>query len=274
MSEERRDGPERRRRMGPLGESDDETRRMSQEESQGTTRRAPAEPDQGKTRRIPWPSGDSNQEFDTAAREREKPTRVIRPSIGDTAEAPAYPRAYFEAAEEREMRLRDMYGGVDWLASFLGFIFAAVAGAVFSSIAGLVLVPLGFSLRIGGNLGTAEITGLVVVAILVFLTYFFGGYVAGRLARFDGGMNGMMAFVWSAVVSFIVIAVGPFLPGGGFETLRNFVQSTVLPGFNNLMEMGIVGLGIVVGVIVVALLGGFAGGRLGSRYHSQIDRTT
>lgn len=261
--------------MGPLGESDDETRRMPQEENPEATRRAPAEPDQGKTRRIPWPSEDSNQKFDTAAREQDKPTRVIRPSIGDTAEAPAYPRgAYFEAAEEREIRLRDMYGGVDWLASFLGFVFAAVAGAVFSSIAGLVLVPLGFSPRIGGGLGTAEITGLVVIAVLVFLTYFFGGYVAGRLARFDGGMNGMMAFVWSAVVSFIVIAVGPFLPGGGFETLRNFVQSTVLPGFNNLMGMGIVGLAIVVGVIVVALLGGFAGGRLGSRYHAQIDRTT
>src|ERR687894_282278 len=113
----------------------------------------------------------------------DKETRVIRtPGSGPTqGEAGPYPRGYFEAAEEREDRLRDMYGGVDWLASFLGFVFVLVAGALLSLVAGLVLVPLGISPDLAGaELGAAAITGLVLVAILVFLTYFFGGDVGGR----------------------------------------------------------------------------------------------
>ena len=49
-----------------------------------------------------------------------------------------------------------MYGGVDWLASFLGFVFAVVLASVFSTVAGLVLVPFGFPPEIsGGQIGAS-----------------------------------------------------------------------------------------------------------------------
>jgi hypothetical protein len=38
--------------------------------------------------------------------------------------------------------------------------------------------------------------------------------------------------------------------------------------------MGGTGIGIIAGAVVVALLGGYLGGRAGSRYHTEIDRTT
>jgi hypothetical protein len=171
-----------------------------------------------------------------------------------------------------------MYGGVDWLATFLGFVFAAVIGALFALIAGLVLAPLGFSLNLGGEIGAAVITGLVLVAVLIFLTYFFGGYVAGRLARFDGGRNGAMLVLWTLAVALLAALVGGifsnFLPVGISGGLRNFIQNDVLPAIGNLSQFGIIGVVIFVGALVVALLGGFLGGRLGSRYHAEIDRTT
>src|SRR5918995_5005294 len=135
MSERRSEGREERRRTGPLGD-EDETRQVPGEGDGAsyTTRRVPQEPSE------------------------DKETRVIRSSNRpDTVrDARPYPRGYFEAAEEREDRLRDMYGGVDWLASFLGFVFTLVLAALFSAIGGLVLIP--FCLRpdlAGGEIGAS-----------------------------------------------------------------------------------------------------------------------
>jgi hypothetical protein len=268
--------------MGPLGDNDEpETARQ---EPQGD---AGAEP----TRPVPAgqpPEGEGGSSRETermpqrpaAGEIEEKETRVIRtPPYGAQGDASTYPRGYFEAAEEREDRLRDMYGGVDWLASFLGFVFAIVAGLIFSLVAGLVLAPLGLSLNLGeGEIGAAAITGLVLVAILVFLTYFFGGYVAGRLARFDGGRNGAMLLLWTGVAVLVLALVNAvlssFLPSGIVEGIDNLVQNNVLSTIGGLSQLGIVGIVVLVAALLVALVGGFLGGRLGGRYHAEIDRTT
>ncbi len=276
MSDRPEDRPEDRRRTGPLGNDAEETRQAPPTENDPeATRQAPtqrpAEEGQSssETRRIP--QGTSQSE--------DKETRVIRtPGYSDTTgEAAPYPAGYFEAAEDREDRLRDMYGGVDWLASFLGFVFAVVAAAVFSLIAGLVLVPLGFPPDLGGaEIGAAVITGLVLLGLLVFLTFFLGGYVAGRLARFDGGRNGAMLLVWGFIaVLILALAAGVFsgfLPPGVSDSVGNLldgVSSTV----GDLAGAGAVGIAVAVGALLLALLGGFLGGRLGDRYHAEIDRS-
>ncbi|MDQ4126750.1 MAG: hypothetical protein M3151_02135 [Actinomycetota bacterium] len=272
MSERPEDRPEDRRRTGPLGDDAEETRTGPPAENDPeVTRRVPTQPDQAssETRRIP--QGTSQPE--------DKETRVIRTQgySDTTGEAAPYPPGYFEAAEDREDRLRDMYGGVDWLASFLGFVFAVVAAALFSLIAGLVLVPLGFPPALGGGeIGAAVITGLALLGLLIFLTFLFGGYVAGRLARFDGGRNGAMLLVWSFVaVLILTLAAGVFsgfLPPGlsdGVGNLLEGVSSTV----EDLASAGAVGIAVAIGALLLALLGGFLGGRLGSRYHVQIDRS-
>jgi hypothetical protein len=278
MSDKPEDRPEERRRTGPLGDDGGagETRRESPEETDAaTTRPVPAERTQES------PSGETERaSYGPPDEADDKETRVIRtPSgYGTAQDATPYPRGYFEATEEREDRLRDMYGGVDWLASFLGFVFAAVVGALFSLVTGLVLAPLGFSLNLSGELGAAVITGLVLVAVLVFLTYFCGGYVAGRLARFDGGRNGMMLLLWTLVVALLAALAGGifsnFLPAGISESIQRFSENGVLSTIGNLSQLGLVGILIFIGALLVALLGGFLGGRLGSRYHAEIDRTT
>ena len=284
--------PEERRRRGPLGDADaEETRQVpqggTQEGAPGGTRgdtRGDVDPE--ATRQIPSQpaGGDERTRAATGDEADDRETRVIRtPGSGGTPrgttrqEAAAYPSGYFEAAEEREDRLRDMYGGVDWLASFLGFVFAVVVGAIFSSVAGLVLGILGFSLDLS-NLSAAVITGLAIVAAAIFLTYFFGGYVAGRLARFDGGRNGAMLLLWSVIAVLLVLVarsiLSSFLPGNISQGLNNFVQNGLVSSLGNLVALGAVGIAVVVGALLLALLGGILGGRLGSRYHTEIDRTT
>ena len=276
MSGRPEDHREDRRRTGPLGDAAEETRQVP-----------PTENDPESTRPVPTkrPAGEGQAAWETrripqrTPQSEDKETRVIRmPEYSDTTgEATPYPAGYFEAAEEREDRLRDMYGGVDWLASFLGFVFALVAAAVFSLIGGLLLVPLGFPPDLGGGeIGAAVITGLVLLGLLIFLTFFFGGYVAGRLARFDGGRNGALLLVWSFIaVLILALAAGVFsgfLPPGVSDSVGNLLDglsSTV----GDLAGAGFVGIAVAVGALLLALLGGFLGGRVGGRYHAQIDRS-
>ena len=292
MTDRPKDRPEERRRTGPLGE-DDRTRaenRTDPAQDQDATRQIPSRQDSGqgdaeerepprRLRRASQAAPSSR----TPPSEEDQETRAIRtPSAQDTprdVRESSYPRGYFEAAEDREERLRDMYGGVDWLASFIGFVFAIVVGSLFSAVAGLVLVPLGFSLDIsGGQLEPPVITGLAVVAVLLFLTYFFGGYVAGRLARFDGGRNGAMTVVWGLILALLLTVIGgvfgDLLPGNLIGQLQNFVQSGAAPAFQGIMDLGLVGLAIAAGVLLIELLGGILGGKVGARYHREIDRTT
>jgi hypothetical protein len=259
MSDRPEEGREERRRTGPLGDEDDETRqvRSGGEGSASSETRGVAQ----------GPSGDNE-------------TRVIRaPGHPDTTrDATPYPRGYFEAAEEREDRLRDMYGGIDWLASFLGFVFAIVLGTIFSAVVGLVLVPFGITPDLsGGQIGASVITGLALLGVLIFLTFFFGGYVAGRLARFDGGRNGAMVLVWMFIVV-VILALATaifsgFLPAGMAEDTVNLVDRMVSTA-GNLADAGVVGLVTAAAALLLALLGGSLGGRMGSRYHTEIDRAT
>src|SRR5919107_531989 len=204
MSDRPEEGREERRRTGPLGDEDDETRRVPTENGPEATHQVREEAASAETRGVARVPSEENE------------TRVIRvPGHPDTTrDATPYPRGYFEATEEREDRLRHMYGGVDWLASFLGLVFAIVLGAVFSAVAGLVLVPFGITPALsGGQIGASVITGLALLGVLIFLTFFFGGYVAGRLARFDGGRNGAMVLVWMFIVV-LILALAVALLGG------------------------------------------------------------
>jgi hypothetical protein len=268
MSDRPDEAREERRRRGPLGDDDDETRRVPTENATEATRQVRKDSGSSETRKVAQGPSQDNE------------TRVIRASEhpDTTRAATPYPRGYFEETEEREDRLRDMYGGVDWLASFLGFVFAMVLGAVFSAVAGLVLVPFGVTPDVsGGQIGASVITGLVLLGGLIFLTFFFGGYVAGRLARFDGGRNGAMVLVWMFIVVLIITLAAAifsgFLPAAMAEAIANLVDRIVSTA-GNLDDAGIVGIVAAAAALLLALLGGSLGGRIGSRYHTEIDRAT
>ncbi len=98
--------------------------------------------------------------------------------------------------------------------------------------------------------------------------------MAGRLARFDGGRNGAAMVLWGILLSVLLVFFGSLLPGTLFELLQDFVNDSLLPAIRSLIDFGLAGAGIIVGALLVALLGGFTGGRLGNRYHTHIDYTS
>ena len=279
MSDRPQDRPEDRRRRGPLGDEE------NTEENRPASRAGGPDGPNGEgaaTRR--GSAGDAGSGGPRAAdpeetaprrtdEEVDSETRVIR--TPGTSGAPEDEAMLYT----REERLREVYGGVDWLGSFIGCIFAVVCGAVLLLLlSGIVLAPLSFTLDLQGQeIGTATIVGLVIVGLGLFLAYFAGGYVAGRLVRFDGGRNGAATVVWSILLGVIFgvfsFLLAGFLPGGISESLESFRESSVLPTVNSLVELGLLGAGIAVGALLLMLLGGFLGGSLGTRYHTRIDQT-
>lgn len=272
---------ERRRRGGPLGDEGEteETTRVSRlgegpgGEEAGTRR---GSQEGGATRGAGTTRGGTSEE--------EAGTRVIRtpgrgpsrPGASGEEEEPTYPSGYLEATEQREARLKDIYGGVDWLASFIGCVFALVCGGLLLLLfAGIVLVPLGFSLDLQSQaISASVVTGLVVIGLALFLAFFVGGYVAGRLVRFDGGRNGALTVGWGLLLAGLLAIFPAFLPGALFRLLRDVVNESALPAIGNLLAVGGVGLGILIGAVLLMLVGGLFGGRFGNRYHVRIDRTT
>ena len=276
MSDRPQDRPEDRRRRGPLGDEEgtEDTRPVPRGGEGAETGQLSSEGDEREGATRENVAGSSGGTVRHEAPDQDDPhTRVIRTPDG--------PDAYEdeEVPFTREERLRDVYGGVDWLASFVGCVIALVCISVLLLlISGLVLGPLGLTLDLaGGQLDSAIITGLVIVGLVLFLSYFFGGYVAGRLVRFDGGRNGTATVAWGILLAVIFALFGfllaGLLPGSVFELLRG-LQSGIQSIFGNLFTLGLVGAGVVVGALLLVLLGGLLGGSLGNRYHTRIDRTS
>ncbi|HLL38764.1 MAG TPA: hypothetical protein VK357_03760 [Rubrobacteraceae bacterium] len=276
-----RDRAEERRRRGPLGDEGDaeETRRVPQTggpggspggEDTATRGLSPEEADREAATRETSPGEATSPR--TPPGEEGPEARVTRP---------AGSRADEDAPYTREERLRDVYGGVDWLASFIGCVFALLcAGALLLLLSGLVLGPLGFTLDLRGQqIDAAIITGLVIVGFTLLVSFFIGGYIAGRLVRFDGGRNGAATVGWGVLLIIIfgffgAVLLGSFLPDSIFGAVQGFLQNTVIPTAGGLFELGLVGLGIALGALLLMLLGSFLGGKLGNRYHTRIDETT
>lgn len=309
-SETRRDGPRRgsdedATQQIPADDStqrisvDDSTRQISTEERGGARKRGGSGGSSGSGAKRR--SGGRDRSSDTQEFEAPAKTAVQSPESGGRARASRatsgaagagdsasswgsrgageYSTGYSNVLRDREEYLRDIYGGVDWLASFVGFIFTLLLTALFGLGAALfLLIPLGLQGSLeSGQLTSTSITGFAVIAAVGFFSFLFGGYVSGRLARYDGGRNGAMVVLWTVLIAALLLVLsgvlGQAISGtlmGGFvgETL-NF-GSTAVDLVSGLGPPGAVVSG---GIALAALLGGMLGGRLGSRYHREIDYT-
>lgn len=173
-------------------------------------------------------------------------------------------------------REKEAYGGVHVGSAFFGWLVAVGLSALLLGL--LSVVGVVFGAAVGGqdlnevleavDLGTAGVVAAVGVGLALFLAYLGGGYVAGRMARFDGLKQGLAVWLWALVISVVVGVVG-YLAGERFDLLAQ-VDTLGLPSVaGDLTTAGAVAVGVV---LLVTLLGSLAGGALGTRYHRKVDR--
>lgn len=168
--------------------------------------------------------------------------------------------------------VHEKYGKADFLASMLGMFTAlgvmVFLGALIAAGAGGIEYQLNL-IDVEGVLDEASTIGLAVAAAVVFVSFIAGGFAAGRMARYSGGMNGLGAGLWMILLVAVFAALGAWV-GAEYNA---FAQAELPNWFAQVDADDLTAMAIVASAVLVAvtLLGGYLGGRLGETYHTRVD---
>jgi hypothetical protein len=198
----------------------------------------------------------------TAVVERPASTHDI--PVGATA-APA-------TVDEARAIQRERYGGADGTAIFFGWLSAMGLAALLLAVIGAAGTRLGFATNVDtndatSNAGTIGIVGGALLVAVLVLAYYCGGYVAGRMARFDGARQGLRVWLLGLLVT-VAAAVAGWIGGEQY----NVYQQLHLPRIP--VDEGDIATGAIITLAVVllgTLLVAMAGGKAGARYHARVD---
>ncbi|MGI5131836.1 hypothetical protein ACQEVB_33885 [Pseudonocardia sp. CA-107938] len=164
-------------------------------------------------------------------------------------------------------RQRLAFGGIRWGSAFFGWLTAMGTAVLLTAVAAAIGGLAGLTTP-AALTGYGITAGIVVLAVL-FVAYLAGGYVAGRMARFDGVKQGFAVWLWSLIVAAVVTLLG-------LATGLRFTDPSMangLPALPTLPE-AFTAAAVVAGLLALgaALLGALLGGLAGMRYHRRIDR--
>ncbi len=169
------------------------------------------------------------------------------------------------------------YGGIKWGAAFFGWLSANGLAVLLLAILSAAGVAFGLSQvsnadqaaqQATAQAGTIGLTGGIALLVVLFLAYLAGGYVAGRMARFDGARQGLAVWLIGLLVVVLLAVLGAVL-GSQYNVLSQLNLPSIPVSGDTATTAGIIA-GIA--ALVASLLGALLGGKLGTRYHRKIDR--
>ena len=175
-------------------------------------------------------------------------------------------------------RQRERFGGVKIGSAFFGWLIAVGVAAIITGLLAVTGVALGFdvvqtpaALASDVPLDGDTVIWIGVSALLAMLlaAFYCGGYVAGRMARFSGIVQGLAVWGWALVSAIAVATLSVVL--GIHNTILGYVDAFPrLPVPDGMLTIAIVVAAIV--VAVVSMGGAILGGVVGVRYHRRVDR--
>jgi len=160
---------------------------------------------------------------------------------------------------------RDRFGGFSWGSDFFGWLAAAGLAGILAGIVAAAGAALGLT---EGSTDQIGLGGGIALAAVLFVAYVAGGYVAGRMARFDGARQGLGVWLWGILVAG-AIAVLAAAGGSKYNVLDQLNLPRIPIDQGNLTDTGAIVLAVG---LVVSLVGAVAGGTLGARWHRRVDR--
>ena len=169
-------------------------------------------------------------------------------------------------------RQKAQFGGMKIGACFFGWLTAAGTAVILTAAVAAILGAIGMNLAPEAlDPNTVGITSAIALIAIVFVAYLAGGYVAGRMARFNGMKQGIGVWLWAIVIAVVAVILG-IVAGQQFDLSGQAIGLPQVPFDPAAMtSRGIVTLLIV---LVTSLVGAIIGGLAGMRYHRRIDRRT
>lgn len=193
-----------------------------------------------------------------------------------TATRPLHTRPYDDPVadqDDRRAAVRDTYGGTNWGACFFGWLDAVGVTVLLAAVVSAVAAAVGANLNwttsdARDNAGELGLAAAIALAVIVFIGYYAGGYVAGRMSRFDGALQGLG--VWAVgLVVMILVAVASAIWGSRYD-ISNRLNLPSMDISQHQLGWGAAVTSVV--LLVVMLLGALLGSAVGRRYHARIDR--
>ena len=175
--------------------------------------------------------------------------------------------------QSRRDREKERFGGIKLGCAFFGWLAATgmsvVLLALLTGIGAVIANATGTTASdVTADPASAGIVGAIVALVVLAVAYFCGGYVAGRMARFNGAKQGVAVWLWAVVVVVVLAVIAAI---GGTQTgLAAQISIPSLPVSTSNATLGTI-ISVVV-VAVVALVGAVLGGLAGMRFHRTIDR--
>jgi hypothetical protein len=168
-------------------------------------------------------------------------------------------------------RQRDRFGGIQWGSDFFGWLCAIGLASILTAVLVGAGVALGLSTSDASNSDTAQQIGLgggIALLVVLAIAWFCGGYVAGRMARFDGARQGIGVWLWTLLAAVIVAGLAA-IGGSEYDIFERLNLPRIAVGDNTLTAGGAIA---GAAAILVTLLFAVIGGKVGERYHTRVDR--
>ena len=232
----------------------------------------------------------ARERFDAGDRSGSDPVEVTRTTrttttpdlVTPASGARPYGRVAADLGVDRESvtaREEERFGGLKIGSAFFGFMTAAGIAVLLLALLSAAGVVLSLTSHTStGNLanqaaagtGTAKTIGLVgaiLLLVVLFLAYYCGGYVAGRMARFNGTKQGLAVWLWSILFAG-VIALLAKVAGSKYNILSlNLPRIPV--GEGTVTTAGVIA---IIAVILVSLGAALLGGKAGMHFHRKVDK--
>lgn len=186
------------------------------------------------------------------------------------------------AVDGRDLRQvqQERFGGIKFGAAFFGWLTATGMAVILIAVLAAAGVAFGIANQEDvaaavdqANQGTdtAQTIGLaggIVFLVVLLLAYYCGGYVAGRMARFNGLRQGLAVWIWGVLIALVVAAVAA-IAGSQYDVLAqlNLPRLPVNEG-----QVTTVGAIVIGAALLAALVGALLGGLAGMRFHRKVDR--
>jgi heme/copper-type cytochrome/quinol oxidase subunit 2 len=173
---------------------------------------------------------------------------------------------------------KERFGGMKLGSAFFGWLTATGLAVLLTALLSAVGAGVGVANdadaaeladQAAQDPGTVGLVGGIVLAVILFVAYFAGGYVAGRMARFDGAKQGVAVWLWAVVIAVLLAVVG-IVAGNQFNVLSQLNGFPRIPVDEGTLTTG--GIIALVVTAIITLVGAVLGGLAGMRYHRRVDQ--
>ena len=173
-------------------------------------------------------------------------------------------------------RQKEEFGGMKFGSAFFGWLTATGTAVILTALLAAIAAAVGYNMNqpVPSAPGatpaqTVGIAGAVVTLLVVLVAFYCGGYVAGRMARFNGLKQGLGVWLWAIIIA-IVLGVLGLLAGSRLNLAPTLNSLPRIPVSSSDLTTG--GILTAVAIAVVALIGALLGGLGGMRFHRRVDR--